>query len=316
MHFRATLLGIAGALSLSATTALAQTYPERPISLIIAFGAGGATDVGVRTITPALGRCLDGEVVVINRPGASGDLAYAEAAEAAPDGYTLVNLNMPGVITNTLVQQTAYSVDDFTPLGTVTGSAVFFAVANDSPWDSMDDLIEAARESPTPLIVATGSLGSSDHLAMLQLSRATGVDFVFLPLDSSAASFTSVMGGHAPIAVASGAAQFEGEVKLLGVAADNRLDSMPHIPTLIEQGYEVGGGAMHILAGPNGMPEDVVERLRECVAEVPNDETFRQEAELRGMEIIPNTAEEVEEMIAVQRRVLTELWETDPWIEQ
>lgn len=314
MPARAVAVAMAGLL-LHAAPALAD-YPERPITLIVGFGAGGATDVNVRTIVPALERCLgsDAEVIVLNRPGASGDIAYAELASATPDGYTIGNLNLPGVITNTLVKEAPYSSDSFTVLGSVTGSTVFVSVAKDSPWNSMQELIDAAHESDAPLLVATGSLGSSDHLAMLAIARETGAKFTFLPLDSSAASISSLIGGHVQVAAASSGEQFKDQVKILGVAADERLPTLPDVPTLKEQGFNIGGGAVHILAGPKGMPEEAIAKLSGCIEGLPEDQAFIAEAKQRSMPIMPLSAEEASALIEQQGNVLRSLWEENPWI--
>lgn len=290
-------------------------YPERPITLLVGYAAGGTADIASRTYGAALERCLGTSIIVQNLPGAGGDIAYTQLQNATPDGYTLGHVIFPGVISNDISKEVAYSAEDFTMLGGVSGSAVFIMVDADSPWNSITDLLAAAEESPSPIVVATNSLGSSDHLAMAELAYKHDVDFTYLPLENSAAAANMVVGGHAPVAAASIAEQFRDQVKVLGIVADERDPRFPDVPTLLEQGVDVVGRAVAVIAGPPGLPEDIRDTVAACIATIPDDPTFVAEADQRGMVIVPTTAEQSAELAVSQRQVLQALWDLAPWVQ-
>jgi len=184
-----TLASVAGALFLSATHARAA-YPEKPITMIVAFGTGGGTDLLVRTLVPFLERHLGNgaRIEVVNKPGAGGEIGFAAIADAAPDGYTIGAINSPNVNAIPIERQARYSLDRLDPLYNLVDDPGAFAVHQDSPFRSLADVAAFAKANPDSVTVGTTGIGSDDHLAMLMFQRQAGVTFTHVPFQGSAAN--------------------------------------------------------------------------------------------------------------------------------
>ena len=294
----------------------AAEYPERPIIFQVPFGAGGGTDVAARTYAPYLEKCLgDGaELVVVNKPGASGQLGFAELANSEPDGYMISTLNAPnfeiGAITGT-----AYKLDQFELLGNIVGTNVTLVVSKDSPIKTLDDLIQAAKDSSTPMNIGTSSLGAEDHLTGLRFAKMAGVKFATLPLESAGNVRNAVIGGHIQVGSLSNneTAPFMDQLRVLATATAERLPEMPDVPTFREQGFDLIAGSNHVLGTKAGVPEEIRAKLAGCVEQVAKDPAFLEDAKKRSVSLNPMNAEQVKAFIAKEYSELEALWKTEPW---
>uniref|UniRef100_UPI0005B28C73 Bug family tripartite tricarboxylate transporter substrate binding protein n=1 Tax=Methylobacterium sp. B34 TaxID=95563 RepID=UPI0005B28C73 len=155
-------------LSAGASPALQAAYPEKPITMIVAYGAGGSTDVTARMLAPYIERNLGGaRIVVLNRPGAGGEIGFAAIADAAPDGYTIGFINTPNLITIPIERQARYGLDRLDPLVNVIDDPGVMTVRADSPFHTVADVVNHAKANPRTLTVGTTGIGSDDHLAMV-----------------------------------------------------------------------------------------------------------------------------------------------------
>jgi tripartite-type tricarboxylate transporter receptor subunit TctC len=152
--------------------------PERQITMIVAFAAGGGTDVAGRTIARFMERDLGQPVVVLNRPGAGGEIGFSELARARPDGYTIGFINTPNVVTIPIERRARFGLDDFSLIANIVDDPGGIWVMPDSPWRSLSDLLETARARPDTIGYGTTGIGSDDHLAILALQRATNTRFL------------------------------------------------------------------------------------------------------------------------------------------
>lgn len=294
----------------------AADYPERPITFQVPFGAGGGTDVAARTYAPYLEKCIgdDATLVIINKPGASGQLGFAELAKSQPDGYMISTLNAPnfeiGAITGT-----AYKLDQFELLGNIVGTNVTLVVSKDSPIMNLADLIKFAKESPNPVNIGTSSLGAEDHLTGLRFAKMADIKLATLPLESAGNVRNAVMGGHIQVGSLSNneTAPFMDQLRVLATATPERLPEMPDVPTFREQGFDLVAGSNHVLGTRAGTPKEIVDKLAGCISEVVKDPAFLADAKKRSVSLNFMDADTVKAFIAKEGADLEELWKTEPW---
>lgn len=306
----------AGALMMIAGAAAAE-YPEKPISVIVGFSAGGGTDVMARTVAPFLEKYLGegASVVVKNVPGASGLIGVTETAGADPDGYTIGTYNLPGAMARTLDRKTDYSAESFTYLANVVNDPNVIVTSKDSGLDTIDKLLETARADPGFVTVGMSSMGGDDHFALTKLQDLTGAEFTIIPFKGSAPARTALMGGHVVMGILniSEVASFKDEINVLGIAQTERSDFAPDVPTFQEQGVDLINGAMRGFVAPAGLPGDVEARLVDAFAKLADDEDFAaaMSATANPVEIV--TGEGFKALNAATLDMAKQVWEETPW---
>ena len=249
------------ATSLFATPALAE-FPQKDITLVVPWSAGGGTDTIARTLVADAENCLGADVNVVNRTGAVGATGMGATAAARPDGYTI------GLIT---FQLSAYEPmglvdlgpDDFDLLQLINQSAGAISVSADSEWQTLDDLMTYAAENPGVVTVGHSGTGGSWHLAAATVADTHRATFNYVPFDGSAKVRTALLGGHIAVST-SGADEVKqladaGEVRILAVVSDERVAGFPDVPTIAEAGYPVDAPIYDWrgVAAPKGLPDDV-----------------------------------------------------------
>jgi len=186
---------VAAALLVTSAPALAE-WPEKSINLIVAYGAGGGTDVTARTLQQPLEKELGQSVVVVNRPGAGGEVGHAAIAGADKDGYTIGILNLPPMLTIPITRDAAFKADDIIPVAGLVRDPSAISVPASSPFNTLEDLVAYAKENPGAVTIGTTGVGTDDHLAMRYFAKAAGVEFTHVPFASAGAARTALMGGH------------------------------------------------------------------------------------------------------------------------
>jgi tripartite-type tricarboxylate transporter receptor subunit TctC len=299
--------------------ALAE-YPEQPITVVNPNSAGGGTDVGIRTWAPYVEECLGGNasLVPVAMPGAASAVGIAELAKAAPDGYTIGVTNMPNMVTNGLAHEVPFSIDSFEFIGNIVGVRSTLNVRQDSPFETLEDAIAHIEASSGPINVGMGGVGADDHLVGLQLEKMLGADFNFIPFGSGADARNALLGGQVEFSMMSNteAAGFREEIRPLAVASTERTPLFPDAPTFIEKGYDLVGGSTHVISAPKGFPQEALQKWRDCVAQAAANPDFLQEAETRSLSLNIMDAAATEAFVREQSQLLTDLWESDPWIQQ
>ena len=274
---RRTLLAASAAASL-ASPALAQNYPRRNIQLIVAFPAGGSTDVGARILAAAAEKALGQTITVVNKAGAGGQIGFTEFARARPDGYTLGFLNLPGV--NTIVldpeRKAAFTMDSFIPVVNQVLDPGLIWVKADSPYKTLADLIEGARKQPGKLSACTTGILSDDHLAILMMQEAAKVEFRIVHFDGGAQQLAGVMGGHVDVAfdnVGGVAKRIQsGELRGLAVTDNERSKFVPDVPTTKELGFgTVISSSTRGVGAPKGTPPEVLKVIEAAFVKAVED---------------------------------------------
>jgi len=269
-------LGLA-LLACVAAPAYAQSYPSKPITLIVPFPAGGATDVQARALAQAAAQELKQQIVIVNQPGVAGTLAPATMArQAAPDGYTLAIT--PGTVwRQPHLQKVTYdALRDFTYIANVTSYTHGVVVRQDAPWKDLKSLLDHAKANPGKVTYGTVGKGSTSHIAMERLAKAAGVDFNFVPFKGAAEVYTALIGGHIDVSAEAGfAATVDGgKGRLLATFTDVRLKNRAAVPTVKELGYDVVMAGSYGIAGPKGMDPKVVQLLQDAFHKATSDPAF------------------------------------------
>lgn len=265
--------------------------PGRPITLIVPLAPGGATDTGARLMAAALEPLLHTSVEVVNRPGAALQLGLTQLVRSKPDGYTLSYIVVPPVVTHYLdpARHAIYTRTSFQPIARHFTSAQVLAVRSDEPYHTLKDLVEAARAHPGAITVSDSGLLGTPNLVTLMLAHAAGVRFTSVHFDGGAPSITALLGGHVDV-LAGGtvdAAPYKktGQFRVLGVASAQPDWSMPDVPTMQSQGYDVIGEANTGVVAPAGTPPDVVAVLTDAMRKVI--ESPEHQAKLRALALTP-----------------------------
>jgi tripartite-type tricarboxylate transporter receptor subunit TctC len=291
-----------GALLLCATAALpsfAQSpYPNKPIRLVVPFTPGGVTDTSGRLIAEQLTKRLGQQVIVDNKPGASGNIGTQQVAAAAPDGYTLV-LGFDGtmVINPHVFDKVPFdTLKDFAPVGKI-GDAVLIVVAHPSvAAKTLAEVIALSKIQAGGLSYGTSGTGGTPHIAGEQLKLRTGANLVHVPYKGGGQALIDVMGGNIPLvytAVAGAQGHVKsGKLKAIAVSSAQRSKSLPDVPTFIESGvadFEVSSWVG--LLAPAKTPKAIVDKLNTELNAVLNDPDVREKLNVMGIAATPGSAD-------------------------
>jgi tripartite-type tricarboxylate transporter receptor subunit TctC len=295
---------LVAACSLAALPAASQTYPTRPIRLIVGFAPGGAADILGRITAQGLSEAIGQQVVVDNRPGAGALIATEIAARATPDGYTLLFTSPPHAINAVLYRNAKYDpIKDFDPVVQVVATALILTVNAGSPFKSVGELVRYAKSNPGKLSYGSGGSGASGHLAMELFKSVTGTDIVHVPYKGTGPAITDLIGGQIQTTIASAAPTLPqikaGKLRALAVTSGKRSLALPDVPTIAESGfpdYEVTQW-FGILA-PAGTPKAVIERINTAMNEALGKKEVRDRFLASSTEPVGGSPEALRAIIA------------------
>ncbi|WP_338661813.1 tripartite tricarboxylate transporter substrate binding protein [Pararoseomonas sp. SCSIO 73927] len=313
-------LGAAAALAgLSAARPARAAWPERPVTLIVAFPAGGGTDVAARTLARFMEKQLGQSIVVLNRGGAGGEIGWSEMARAAPDGYTIGFINTPNIVSIPIERQARYKLEDFAPVANVVDDPGAFLVPPNSPFRTLSDLVAFAKGKPDEVTYATTGIGSDDHLAALAFARQAGISLTHVPFAGAAPVRNALIGRQVAMAsmnIGEGITDMrQGQLRCLGQMGEARWAEAQDTPTFREQGFDVVQGSMRGLAAPAGVPGAVLTRIAEAAKAAMEDPEFRQIASQQALPLRFLGPEEYRASLLTLRGQLTDLWKAHPWKE-
>ncbi|MDZ7748752.1 MAG: tripartite tricarboxylate transporter substrate binding protein [Halofilum sp. (in: g-proteobacteria)] len=287
-------IGLTAALAMGvfATAGHAQDgFPERGLTLIVAYGAGGGTDTTARMLAKDLENDIGESVTVRNITGGGGWNGWSSIANATADGYTIGYINIPNMYAGYLNPDIGRpeSLESFTPLMNHVTDYCIWAVAPDSPYESVEDVVQAAKENPGSVSITAHGYGNDDHLAILRMQAVTGAEFKVVHNDSTADSKSQVMGGHVDVLggnVSEIAKQVEeGELRALGVMAPERSKFLPDTPTFQEQGFDQVWSVSRGIAAPGDLSPEMADKLTAMLQETIGSEAHREKAARLGLAI-------------------------------
>ncbi len=299
-------------------------YPERPITMIIAYSPGGGTDLVARALAPYLEKYLGGgaKVVIVNRAGAGGEVGFAALANAPADGYTIGFVNTPPLMTIPIERKAQFQALALRLLGNIVDDPCNFAVHTESDIRSLSDLAAYARANPGKVTVGTTGIGSDDHLAMLIFERMAGVKMTHVPFKGSADVRTALASrqilvaainvGEALQAIRGGAADAQHRPVLLRRAPCSRPTCRP----ASEQGFDFVLSSLRGMAAPKGLPADVRERLVKAVAQSAADPEFQAQAVKVFAPLRYLSPSQFETEIRAGEAQFRKMWNELPWGEK
>lgn len=272
---------------------LAQAFPTKPVQLMVAYPAGGSTDIAARIVAAIAEKDLGQSIVVVNKGGAGGQVGWTEMSRVKPDGYYIGFINLPAL--NTVIldpdRKAAFTVEHFVPVINQVLDPGIIWVKGDSPYKTLKDLIDAAKKNPNKLSAATTGILSDDHLAILMMEEAApGALFRIVHFEGGAPMLTAVLGGHIDCAFDNVGSVFRriktGELRALAVMDNQRSPFMPDVPTMPELGYKtVISSSTRGIAVPKGTPQPVIKRLEQSLKKAMDDPEHLKKMEEAGLQL-------------------------------
>jgi tripartite-type tricarboxylate transporter receptor subunit TctC len=282
-------------------------YPDRPIHLLVPYPPGGPNDVIARLLANKLNEMLGEQIVVDNRSGANGDIAIADTARAAPDGYTIVLPAMAYAVNPSLFADAGYSFDQFTPISIVTEGPLILVVHPSLGVKSVQELIALAKTEPGKINYGSGGNGSSLHLAAELFKQQAGVNLQHIPYKGTTDMIADLLTGRVSLAFISplvaGPYVARGDLLALGITSAKRSASWPDIPTIGEAG--VPGYAMqawYAVLAPKGLPQNVADILSEGIAQAVKSSDVSKKLQSLGNVPVGSTAIEAAATIAQEAK--------------
>lgn len=255
-----------------------QDYPKGPVQIIIPFGTGGLTDIFWRSISEYIGHNIKGTIALVNKPGGGGVVGTSFALNAKPDGYTLFSANSdPLSMSPVFTPNVPYNPDkDVTYIAKLATFAFTFSVRADSPFKSVEEVVEFAKANPKKLKCSVMGIGSTPHIILEMFNRDANVAITPIPFDSGGEAVTNLLGGHTDLCITSLSSiksQFLAKkVRILSFIAPKRLTEFPDISTFAEKGYKKASIATDVgLAGPKGLSSVIVNKWYEALDKTLKD---------------------------------------------
>jgi tripartite-type tricarboxylate transporter receptor subunit TctC len=268
---------------LAAAPAAKAAWPEdKPIEIIVGFAAGGGTDVMARKLAAAMEKQFAGKArfVVMNRPGASGEIANAAIMRAAPDGYTIGVVNVPGYVFLPLTKQTQYKLDGIRLLARVVDDPTVAVVRSDSKFSDLGAMVAELRAEPGKYTFGHNGVGTNGHLALRMMAEVAKVKATEVPYRGTSDQKTNLLGGHLQVGLISLGEVAElhggnkGELKVIALLSKAASSVLPSVPTAESAGVPVFMSSERGFAAPKGIPDDIANKLEAAIAASVRDPEF------------------------------------------
>jgi tripartite-type tricarboxylate transporter receptor subunit TctC len=284
----------------AASSASAQTYPDRPVRILVPYSPGGITDIATRVVGAKLSEYWGHQVVVENRSGGNGLIAMSAVVKADPDGYTLVMASGGDVSLNpVLIEKMPYDVErDLIPISGVSDAPIVLVANSRSLYKSVADVIAASKSNPGSIDIGTPGVGSITHLVLEWLALSTGTKFQNVPFKGGGPAVQALIAGVVPLAVlaSSSVAPYvqNGTLRVLGITSITRSSLNPEWPTLREQGIpEVNASNWTAIFAPKGTPQPVIDKLNADVVRALGSPDVRERFASGGAQVISSTSSEL-----------------------
>ena len=291
-------------LALVVGAAFAQSYPTKPIRVVVPFPPGGGTDIIAREIAQKVAANTGWSVVIDNKPGAGGNLGIDAVAKAAPDGYTIGLGQSSNLAVNpTLYSKMPYdSVKDLAPIGVVASAPLLVAVAADSPLKSFNELIAASKAKPSGLNFAYSGNGTVAHLSGVMLQNQANIKWTLVPYKGAAQAATDLIGGQVQLYISSVPTLIGhvrgGKMRALAITSSKRGDDLPEVPTVAESGVRGFEAVTWFgFVAPANTPKDIVSRLNAEISKALQAPDVRKKLSDQGADILGGTPEQFGNLI-------------------
>jgi len=299
--------------SVCTSSATAQAYPARAVTMVVPFSAGGPTDTIARIMAERMGKALGQTVVVENTTGAAGSIGVGRVARAAPDGYTLSIGHWSTHVVNGAVYQLSYDVlKDFEPVAMIASNPQLIVSKNAVPAKDLNELVAWVKANQDKVSVGTAGVGSASHVGGIYFQDIIGAKLLFVPYRGAAPAMQDLMAGQIDLMLDQAANSLSwvrgGKIRAYAVTAKTRLPAAPEIPTVDEAGLRgLYIAIWHAIWVPKGTPKDVVAKLNAAIVEALADPAVRQRLGDLGQEI-PSRDQQTPEALAAYHKAEIEKW--------
>lgn len=277
---RSALVGacLVGALGLAAGPAAAD-FPERTVTYVNPFSPGGECDIVQRMQQEPLKKELGVDVVIEYREGGGGSVGWAHVSRQRADGYTFACFSIPHIISQPMTRNPGYQTDDLQIIYTYHSTPQVLVVRKDSPFQTLEDFIEAAKENPGSITVGGTGTASGNHLGAVRLMNAADIRLTWIPFPGSGPTIPALEGGHVGALMTNSTMAYQNRDKFraLAVATEERVSFFPDVPTFKERGFDVVEAIYRGALGPAGMPEEAVNRIAEALDKINREQTERKQ---------------------------------------
>jgi len=297
-----TVLRRAAAIAAFAFSALAQAYPDKPVQYIVPFTPGGESDIAARLQAQVFAAKYRQEMIVVNKAGAGGALAWSQMNGMPGDGYTIVGVNLPHIVLQPLEPDASFRTEDVTPVYFFHYTPDAIVVAADSPFRTLADLVKAAKEKPEMVSIAGSGTNTANHIATVRLDREMGIRTTYVPFKGTGDMIASILGGHVSAAMSYStlAIQQKGKMRMLAVATEKRLPQFPDVPTFRELGIDWVDGAYRGVGVPKSTPPAVRRQVSDMMDALNKDPELRKRMQEGGFEVTDITLEMVPTFMKVR----------------
>ena len=277
----------------ASSSVLAQSYPNKPIALVVPQAAGGTNDIVARLIAPAYGEAIGTSIVVENKPGAGGNIGTQGVARSAKDGYTiLLTINSAQAINPALYKNPGFDpINDFVPLYYIGATPYVLVSSPGSPYKTLADVIAAAKKNPGGLSYASAGNGTISHLLGAMLNTSAGIEMQHIPYKGVAPAINDVLGGQVPLAFASLPSALNyiktGKLQAIAISSAKRSSAAPEIPTIAETYPDCVGEVWVAMFAPSGVPSDVVTKNQQAMEKVMARADVREKLTAQGLDLTP-----------------------------
>ena len=307
-------LSVLGVLMLAIGAASAQTYPSRPITLVVPFGAGGPTDALARILTQRMSATLGQQIVIENVTGGSGTIGVGRVARAAPDGYTVVIGNWASHVVNSAIFKTPFDyLNDFEPVARLSGNPYIIVGKNALP-QTLPEFIAWLKANPDKATEGTGGAGSGQHVGGIYFQKVTGTRFQFVPYRAGSSDvMRDVVAGHIDFSIDQAISSLpyirQGQVRAFAAADSKRLASAPDIPTV----DEAGASGVHVIAWfglwmPKGAPKEAIAKFNAAAMEALADPAVKERLAGLGQDVPPPETQTAEALGAFYKAEIDKWW--------
>jgi len=303
----------AAGLATSVAPAMADTYPSRPIKVIVPYAPGGGADSFARLAAPELEKILGTTMIIENMGGANTAIGTQAMARSKPDGYTLLFTTDSTAVANpVLYKNLTYKPDELVPVGTLNEVALGIVVNEKLPVNSFKELVEYTKKSKDNLSYGSYGVGSQAHMMGEAYNKIVGTNIVHVPYKGAAPAVADVMAGQVlftfPALITVRGNLQAGKIKMLAVTSSSRLPSLPNVPTFKELGYEkMSVGAWYGYFAPKGTPDDVVKKFNDALAKLLKDKTFVDKLIERGAIPLASTPKQMSELIEKDKKFIQQV---------
>jgi len=294
-------------------TANAASYPDKAITVITPFPAGGATDTLARVVTDSMGEHLGEALVVDNRPGATTNIGASYVMRSKPDGYTIFLATNSTLVTNRyLYKDLPYDPDGFAPIGMIGIGPMILLSSKQNDFSSLEEIVDAAKRKPGELTIASFGSGTSSHLAAEYFQKVADIDLLHIPFKGSTEALPQMVNGDIDLffdMISTGMPQVKGDkVNVTNITSLERASSLPDLPTIAEEGYpDFEMTAWFTLVAPPETPEEITAVLREALQKTLAEEEVQASMQTMGIEPSDGAADTLLDQIEKEKPIIQEL---------